>query len=213
MNIVFITMMFGAGMPILFPIAAVSLSGMFLLENFMLHYVYKQPPAYDEKLNNTVLSNLDKAPVFLLAFGYWVLTNLQLIENEYLEPMEKGSDYFKSQHLWYDYYNPLTAFDGSPAGSLLIMLYAYVSYLLLREPIEALWYSCLAKCFDLGTNEEDWVIDEEIDLYQNCLDKDDKDFSLAEEKNCLKYGIRTMLKETRQGFENVVLEDPKKFHL
>jgi len=76
MNIVFITMMFGAGMPILFPIAAVSLSGMFLLENFMLHYVYKQPPAYDEQLNNSVLNSLDKGPAFLLAFGYWVLTNL-----------------------------------------------------------------------------------------------------------------------------------------
>ena len=48
MNIIFITMMFGAGMPILFPIAAVSLSGQFLLENYMLHYVYQQPPAYDE---------------------------------------------------------------------------------------------------------------------------------------------------------------------
>lgn len=194
MNIVFITMMFGAGMPILFPIAAISLSGMFLLENFMLHYVYKQPPAYDEKLNNTVLNNLDKAPVFLLAFGYWVLTNLQLIENDYLEPMQKGSDYFISQHYWYDYINPLTAFNGSPAGSLLVMLYAYVGYLVLREPIEALWNSFFALCLDQGSNEDEWVIDEEIDLYQNCLDDDDKTFSLKEEDNCLKYGIRTMLK-------------------
>jgi len=76
MNIVFITMMFGAGMPILFPIAAISLSAMFCLEKFMLYYVFQQPPAYDEKLNNTVLGNLDKGPVFLLAFGYWLLTNL-----------------------------------------------------------------------------------------------------------------------------------------
>jgi len=40
MNIVFITMMFGAGMPILFPIAAMSLSVMFCLEKFMLYYIF-----------------------------------------------------------------------------------------------------------------------------------------------------------------------------
>jgi len=41
MNIVFITMMFGAAMPILFPIAAVSLSCFFCLEKFMIYYVYQ----------------------------------------------------------------------------------------------------------------------------------------------------------------------------
>jgi hypothetical protein len=58
MNIVFITMMFGPGLPILFPIAAAALSVLFCLEKYMLYYVYKQPPAYDEKLNNSVLVNL-----------------------------------------------------------------------------------------------------------------------------------------------------------
>jgi len=61
--------------------------------------------------------------------------------------------------------------------------------------------------------DENWNIDEEIDLYQNCLDDDDKNFSLKEEENCCKYGIRTMLKKTREGFENGKLKDAKKFHL
>ncbi len=55
MNIIFITFTFGAGLPLLFPIAAVSLLVIYSLEMFMLHYVYKQPPAYDEKLNKSVL--------------------------------------------------------------------------------------------------------------------------------------------------------------
>lgn len=42
------------------------------------------------------------------------------------------------------------------------------------------------------------TIDETIDLYQNCLDQDDKDFTLEEERNSLKYGIRTMLSETKK---------------
>ena len=40
LNVVFITMMFGAGMPILFPIAAMSLTCFFCLEKFMLYYVF-----------------------------------------------------------------------------------------------------------------------------------------------------------------------------
>jgi hypothetical protein len=75
MNIVFITMMFGPGLPLLFPIAAAALAVLFCLEKFMLYYIYKQPPAYDEKLNNSVLANLQLAPLFLLGFGYWMLTN------------------------------------------------------------------------------------------------------------------------------------------
>ena len=41
MNIVFITMMFGAGLPVLFPIATASLTVLFCLEKFMLYYIYK----------------------------------------------------------------------------------------------------------------------------------------------------------------------------
>jgi len=94
MNIVFITMMFGAGMPILFPIAAMSLSVMFCLEKFMLYYIFQQPPTYDEELNNSVLETLDKAPILLLSFGYWILTNLQLIENDFLQPRKNKNDAF-----------------------------------------------------------------------------------------------------------------------
>ena len=79
LNISFMTMMFGAGLPILFPIAAASFGVLYCLENYMLYYVFKQPPAYDEKLNDSVLENLSWAPLFTLGFGYWMLTNQQLL--------------------------------------------------------------------------------------------------------------------------------------
>jgi hypothetical protein len=75
LNIVFITMMFGAGMPILFPIAAFSFFSLYVVENYMLYYVYKEPPAYDEKLNLKVLQKLSYGPLFLVGFGYWMLSN------------------------------------------------------------------------------------------------------------------------------------------
>lgn len=94
MNIVFLTMMFGAGLPILFPLASGSLLTMYLVEKYEIYYVFQQPPAYDDKLNNAVLVNLDKAPVLLLAFGYWFLTNLQILNNDYLKPVETITDAF-----------------------------------------------------------------------------------------------------------------------
>lgn len=64
-------MVYGSSMPILFPIATASLITLFCLEKFMLYYVFRAPPAYDEQLNNSVLVNLKYAPIFFLAFGYW----------------------------------------------------------------------------------------------------------------------------------------------
>lgn len=208
LNVVFITMMFGAGMPILFPIAAMSLTCFFCLEKFMLYYVFQQPPAYDEKLNNSVLRILDKGPVFLLAFGYWLLTNLQQVENNYLMEKNRKSDPSPSLHICSKYWHPAEAFNSGPAGALLIMLYIYILYLIFRTPLSV----CYSKCFP-SDSVGDFFTDEEIDLYQNCLDDDDKNWSLKEEENSLKYGMRLMLKDTREGIESGKMKDSKKFHL
>ena len=37
-------MLFGAGVPELFPIAAISYTILYFLEIFMLHYEYREPP-------------------------------------------------------------------------------------------------------------------------------------------------------------------------
>lgn len=95
MNVTFITMMFGAGIPQLFQIAAATYIVLYTLENFMLYYVYKAPPAYDEKLNNSVLTNLSYSPLLLLSFGYWMLSNKQLMQRyESLTPIEHKTDAF-----------------------------------------------------------------------------------------------------------------------
>jgi len=67
--------MFGAGIPILFPIAAMAIFVLYFVEVYMIYYIYKEPPSYDEKLNNSVLSNMNYAPMLLLGFGYWMLSN------------------------------------------------------------------------------------------------------------------------------------------
>ena len=54
-------MVFGVGMPMLFPIAAISLLVMYTSEKFMIYYVYKRPPNYNTSLHNEVLESIEKA--------------------------------------------------------------------------------------------------------------------------------------------------------
>jgi len=51
MNIVFITLMYGVGLPILYPIAVLALIILYISEKYMLYYAYQVPPMYDEKLS------------------------------------------------------------------------------------------------------------------------------------------------------------------
>jgi len=79
LNTTFVTMLFGAGMPLLFPVAAATFMVFYMIENYKFYWAYKQPPAYDEKLNTYALRTLEKAPLLLLGFGYWMLSNHQLL--------------------------------------------------------------------------------------------------------------------------------------
>ena len=71
LNIIFVTMMYGTALPILFPLAMFSFLVLYFQDQFMLFYVYKTPPTYDESLNKDVLNIFAKAPLFLLSFGFW----------------------------------------------------------------------------------------------------------------------------------------------
>lgn len=55
LNITFITFMFGAGMPILFPIALCSFIVLYCMERLLVAYSYQKPPMIDETLSNSVL--------------------------------------------------------------------------------------------------------------------------------------------------------------
>lgn len=47
LNISFVTLMFGFGMPILFPLAIFALFILYMTEKTMLYFSYKNPPMYD----------------------------------------------------------------------------------------------------------------------------------------------------------------------
>ena len=50
--------MYGFGLPIMFPIAILSLSILFFVETGSLYYSYRMPPMYNEQLSVLVLKTI-----------------------------------------------------------------------------------------------------------------------------------------------------------
>ena len=89
LNIIFVTMTYGYGIPILFPIAAFGIVVLYLVEKTMLYYAYRLPPMYDERLSQSVINMLSYAPLIYLGFGYWMASNKQMLSNLHLAPKER----------------------------------------------------------------------------------------------------------------------------
>jgi hypothetical protein len=74
-NTVYIAMMYGIGMPLLFPIAALNIFNQWITERIAVAYLAKLPPALDSKLTDNCISVLRWAPLLLLFNGYWMVSN------------------------------------------------------------------------------------------------------------------------------------------
>lgn len=75
MYMVFVTFTHGIALPILFPISCFAMCNMYIIEKLQFAYFYRQPPLLDNSLNDSSLRILQKAPLFMLCFGYWQLGN------------------------------------------------------------------------------------------------------------------------------------------
>ena len=73
-------MLYGAGLPIMFPIAALSLGIFWSLERYHMAYTYQLPPSLDDRLTKNAVRVLKFSPVLLLANGYWMLSQSQIFE-------------------------------------------------------------------------------------------------------------------------------------
>ena len=75
LNVVYVAMTYGLGIPILFPLAAVTLLNQRICEKITVAYNVRQPPAMDDTLSKKALQLIKWAPLFLLFNGYWMLSN------------------------------------------------------------------------------------------------------------------------------------------
>jgi len=75
LNVTFVTMMYGLGIPILFPIAAWTYFVLYSLERILTAYFYQLPPTFDDQMTKNALGKMRWATVFYLFFGYWMLSS------------------------------------------------------------------------------------------------------------------------------------------
>lgn len=70
---------------------------------------------------------------------------------------------------------------------MLGLFYAYALYLLFRGPIRWLEKTCGCKLNRVSVDNIE--IDEDIPVYQKCLDEDDRNWTIKEELGSREYGI------------------------
>jgi hypothetical protein len=83
LNVTFVTMMYGVGLPILFPIAAFTYFNLYTIERLLVAYFVQLPPTFDDKMTKNAVSILRWAAVLHLFFGYWMLSSKQIFQNIY----------------------------------------------------------------------------------------------------------------------------------
>jgi len=75
MNLLFVSMFYGFGMPILFILSLISFIMSYLVDKFVVVLYYRKPPMYDDTLTKNAVYFLKWGGLIYLSIGYWHLTN------------------------------------------------------------------------------------------------------------------------------------------
>ena len=94
---VLISMAFGVGLPLLFPIVFINLCIQYILDRLLTVYLYRQPPMFDAELTETALNIIQWAVVLYLGVGYWMMSNKQIFSNLVI-PKEYSKEVLKTGH-------------------------------------------------------------------------------------------------------------------
>ena len=176
LNIIFVTMTYGFGIPILFPIAAGAILILYLVEKTMLYYAYRLPPMYDERLSQSVLKILSWAPLFYMGFGYWMASNKQMLSNNNLYTRDRMSSPDTRHHtidrVWTD-----AEFYWAPAWPMLAVFTFFLFVRMIGGPI----VRCLSYIVPALADEE-IILDEDIENYWLSLSEKDRNWSIGEAK-------------------------------
>jgi len=194
MNMVFVVFMYGLAIPLLFPIALLGFTVLYTVERLLITYFYRKPPMFDEKLNESAISKLKYAPVFMMFFGYWCLSNVQLFTNH--------SGKITSTLVPVNTYHTMWSFNVNQALPLMVMgLFIFLT-IFFDDVVNRL----LLK-FNIISDEDEDEVDEGLGSYWACLDEHDRRVWYLDETHSRKnLGITTLdeyaynqLKEGKPG--------------
>jgi hypothetical protein len=80
-KVTFVTMMYGVGLPILYPIAFLSYFIFWVSERHQIAYFYQMPPAMKNEISRNAMDIFSYLPILYIANGAWMLSNRQIFDN------------------------------------------------------------------------------------------------------------------------------------
>lgn len=192
LNIVFVTFLFGIGLPILFPIGLISLALLYYTEKILLFYYYREPPSYDSSLNSTAINIMLFAPIMMFSVGYWMMSNKQMFSNVTVLNEQANPVAQRTGHV---IFHDLT--DG-PAFLLFVMTVVCLILRVFKERI-AKWVR-ESKFAPIRFDEK---YDEHLPNYFEALEFDDVLYLMHVEKHMRKnFGIKTLMDSTLRKLVN-----------
>lgn len=91
-------MLYGIGMPIMFPMAALILFNQRLGQRIIVAKFSRQPASMDDQMCKSILQILNFAPLIFIMNGYWLMDNKLFFNNAWSYKM-KVTDHNWSMHL------------------------------------------------------------------------------------------------------------------
>jgi len=171
LNVCFVCLLYGLAIPLLFPIAAITLKLQQFGEKIAVAWVARLPPAMDNSLNNNALNMVSFAPLFLLMNGFWFVDNKTIFSNVWFYRM-KITENMKSGH----YFNGFVVNQATP-----LLLFAVFSWVL-RIITAIIPEEELAR-LGFSLNQEDISVDEDLPNFFEALKLKHADLILSEYHN------------------------------
>lgn len=175
LNTLYVTMMYGVGIPLLFPLSAFTMFNTWLVERLTLAYLVRQPAAMDDRLSKNALALAKWAPILLLFNGYWMLGNRQIFMNKW-DYIMKEQDPMPSGHYLPDY------FELSWTTPVYIFLFASIVIIIVQAIVPRQVLTDLG--FTLQSKEI--VVDEDLPNFFTTM-KPQQASNLTEEAKNLKF--------------------------
>jgi hypothetical protein len=99
LNIIYVTMLYGVGLPVLFPIAIISFFIFWATERWQVAYCYQMPPAMDDKMTKNAMTLLSYTPILFLLNGFWMIGNKQIFQG-YVDQVAYTTTVMLTGHSW-----------------------------------------------------------------------------------------------------------------
>ena len=128
---VFITLIFGPALPVLYIISLISIFCQYIIERLTLAYFYRIPPKFSDKLTLLNIKIMQWAPIPSLMFTFWLYGNKQMFDNK-IDVIKTQGELTLSHHTFQEMHNSKHDINSSESALIYTMILIAI-YLLLDK--------------------------------------------------------------------------------